>query len=224
MSTSAIPQSDSREAEYAQYRTVSLSAIATLVLGIVSVTGLLIPMLLFLSIIGTLLGVYSVWTLRKRQDEFTGIGLAKTGLSLCLLIGIGGISWNIYEFATEVPEGFERISFYDLKSESDDPKAGPPASAMQFDGKPVFVKGYVYPDQDFGKTKRFVLIPDLKTCCFGGQPDLTDMVEVTLQDPLRVEYSLRLRKLAGTLKVTRNMKRIKNLDGVFYQLDASHLK
>lgn len=223
MSSSTLPQSPEVDPDYAQYRTISLSAIATVVLGILSITGLMIPPLLVLAIIGTLLGIYSVFTLRARQAEFSGLGLAKTGLALCLLIGIGGISWHIYDFATEVPEGFERVSFYDLQSDSDNPKAGPPPAAYALDGKEIFVKGYVYPDQDFGKTKRFVLIPDLKTCCFGGQPDLTDMIEVTLEDPLRVEYSLRLRKLAGKLAVSRVMKKTK-LDGVFYQLKATYLK
>ncbi|MFC1758528.1 hypothetical protein ACFL2H_07135 [Planctomycetota bacterium] len=223
MTSSTLPQSTDIDPDYAQYRTVSLSAIATLVLGILSITGLMIRPLLFFGIVGSLIGTYSVFMLRRRQDEFTGLGLAKSGLALCLLISTGGISWHIFDFATEVPDGFERIRFYDLQSSSDDPKSGPPPSAYALDGKDIFVKGYVYPDQTFGETRRFVLIPDLKTCCFGGQPDLTDMIEVTLQDPLRVKYSLRLHKLAGTLKVSRVMKKTK-LDGVFYQLDASHLK
>ena len=224
MSTSTVPQSDKLSDEYAQYRTVSLSAIATAVIGIISFTGLLIPPLLVLPILGSLFGIYSVFTLRRRQDEFSGLGLAKIGLTLCVVIGISGISWNVYDFATEVPEGFERISFYDLKADPRYPNLPIPPSAMELNGKPIFVKGYIYPDQTFGKTKRFVLIPDLKTCCFGGQPALTDMIEVTLQDPLRVEYSLRLRKLAGELKVSPIKKRIKDLDGVYYQLDASHIK
>ncbi len=219
-----MPQTNDLEAEYAQYRTISLSAIATVVFAIVSITGLLIPPLLVLSVFGTLLGFYSVLTLRNRQDEFTGLGMAKIGLALCLLIGVGGIGWNIYDFATEVPEGFERISFYDLRVDPSYPNWPIPPTALKLNGAPIFVKGYVYPDQDFGKTKRFVLIPDLKTCCFGGQPELTDMIEVTLQDPLRVEYSLRLRKLAGKLKVSPVKKRIKNLDGVYYQLDASYIR
>ncbi|MCA9218124.1 MAG: DUF3299 domain-containing protein [Planctomycetales bacterium] len=224
MSLTTAVQHENVEADYAQYRTLSLSAIATLVLGIVSLTGLLIPPLLFLPVIGALLGLYSVFTLRRRTEEFTGLGVAQAGLALCVLIAVVGIGWNIYDLATEVPEGFQRISFYELQPDPNFPQLPIPPTAMELDGRDIFVKGYVYPDQEFGETKRFVLIPDLKTCCFGGQPELTDMIEVELQDPLRVEYSLKRRKLAGKLKVSPVKKRHAKLDGVYYQLDASYLK
>ena len=61
---------------------------------------------------------------------------------------------------------------------------------MELNGKKIFMKGYVYPDGQRTNIKRFVLVADLGTCCFGGQPKLTHMVEVTLRDPYRVEYSI----------------------------------
>ena len=60
------------------------------------------------------------------------------------------------------------------------------------------------------------------TCCFGGQPKLTDMIEVTLDEPLRIEYSMRKRKLAGIFKVDTQLKAIDGLGGVYYQLQANH--
>ena len=39
------------------------------------------------------------------------------------------------------------------------------------------------------------------TCCFGGEPKLTDMIEVKLEGSLAIEYARRKRKLAGTFKV-----------------------
>ena len=64
----------------------------------------------------------------------------------------------------------------------------------------------------------------MKTCCFGGQPALTDMIEVTLQDPLRVDFSYGRRKLGGILKVSPNKKGVAGLDGVYYQLDADYVR
>ena len=122
MSLTTAVQHENVEADYAQYRTLSLSAIATLVLGIVSLTGLLIPPLLFLPVIGALLGLYSVFTLRRRTEEFTGLGVAQAGLALCVLIAVVGIGWNIYDLATEVPEGFQRISFYELQPDPNFPQ------------------------------------------------------------------------------------------------------
>ena len=64
----------------------------------------------------------------------------------------------------------------------------------------------------------------MKTCCFGGQPKLTDMIEVTLRDPRRVNFSYARRRLAGILKVDPRLKPISGLQGVYYQLDADHVK
>jgi hypothetical protein len=74
------------------------------------------------------------------------------------------------------------------------------------------------------KAKKFILIPDLGTCCFGGQPRLTDMIEVTLTGNQTVKPSLRQIKLAGVLKVDTSLKPVKELQGVFYQLKADYLK
>ena len=68
------------------------------------------------------------------------------------------------------------------------------------------------------------MVPDMKTCCFGGQPALTDMIEVTLRDPLRVDFSYTRRQLGGILKVTPYKKAVSGLDGVYYQLDADYVK
>ena len=87
------------------------------------------------------------------------------------------------------------------------------------------MKGYVHPGVDRRRgIRQFILVPDMKTCCFGGQPKLTDMIEVTLSDPHRVNFSYTRRKLAGVLKVTPFKKTVTGLDGVYYQLDADYVK
>ncbi len=88
----------------------------------------------------------------------------------------------------------------------------------------VFIKGYVYPDGQSSNIKQFVLVPDMGTCCFGGQPKLTDMVQVTLKDPHRIRYSYQLRRLAGVFRVSPYKKSIAGLDGVYYQLEADYVR
>jgi hypothetical protein len=128
------------------------------------------------------------------------------------------------DYATEVPEGYARISFYDLNPADSRAPAFPPPDAVALDGKKVFIKGYVYPDGQSTNIKRFVLIPDLGTCCFGGQPKLTDMVLVTLHDPHRTVYNQRKRKLTGTLRVDTSLKPVAGVNGVFYQLEAESIQ
>jgi hypothetical protein len=45
----------------------------------------------------------------------------------------------------ELPDGYQRIPFASLKSPDGGPET-PPPSALELDGKRVFVKGYMYPD------------------------------------------------------------------------------
>ncbi len=76
-----------------------------------------------------------------------------------------------------------------------------PSSAMALEGKKVFIKGYVYPGREMEGIKTFLLVRDQGDCCFGGNPKITDRIQVTLVDPLRLTYKPRLHKLAGVFHV-----------------------
>jgi hypothetical protein len=134
------------------------------------------------------------------------------------------VAYHATVYATELPPGCQRISFADLQPSKNAPQSPVPPEALDLNGKRVFVKGYVYPDGQQYNIKQFVLVPDMGTCCFGGQPKLTDMIQVTLRDPLRVEFARRLRRLAGTLTVDVRLKPVSGLHGVYYQLDADYVR
>jgi hypothetical protein len=197
-----------------------MSAVVTLILGISSLPVLLVPQLFVIPLTGIALGIYSVLLLRRRIAEFTGLGAAKVGLALCALFLVGGIARGAYVSITEVPEGYVSVKFQELQPDRMHPELPIPPSALELNGKKVFVKGYVYPDGQSSNIKQFVLVPDMGTCCFGGQPKLTDMIQVTLRDPLRIEYSYYRRKLSGEFKVSARKKPVSGLDGVYYELDA----
>ncbi len=210
--------------EYEQYRSLSVAAVATIAIAVLSLAAIVFPSLLFLPLAGVLLGLYAYRKTQVRADELTGQGMATVGLGLCLLIlfGAGGMHWIIY--ATEVPEGYERISFWQLDAGPGQPESSIPPAALELDGKRVFVKGYVFPHTQRLGLKQFVLVGDMGTCCFGGQPKLTDMIEVTLEDPLTINFSYRPRRLAGTFKVNRILKNRSDVGGVCYQLEADYVK
>jgi hypothetical protein len=103
---------------------------------------------------------------------------------------------------------------------------GAAALPLDLDGKRVFIKGYVHPGvSDLGEIRRFILVPDMGTCCFGGQPALTDMVEVRITGERGVRYSQRKRKFAGTFRVAARLKQVAGgLTGGYYELDADYVK
>ena len=72
--------------QYLQYRAVSLSAVTTLILAIVSLPALVFAKLLVLPAIGLALGLYSVVKVGRRRDEFVGLNLARAGVVLCAVV------------------------------------------------------------------------------------------------------------------------------------------
>ena len=206
------------------YKSVSRAAIASTVLGVLGLASFSMAFLLVLSIVGLVFAVLAFSAFRKFPDEITGKSIAKADFAICLSTCILAPTYHFYVYMTEVPEGYARVDFGSLLSPLGKPDF-PPQEAMDLDGKKVFIKGYIHPtSMDTMIAKRFVLVPDLGTCCFGGQPPLTHMIEVSLVGDQHASKSYRKQRLAGTLNVNPNLKPIEGLTGVFYQLRADILK
>jgi hypothetical protein len=208
----------------APYRTVSRAAVFSVVLAVASASSLLSPWMIVVPLCGIVCGVVALGNIKKFPLELSGTGLAKIGLAASAVLGVASPCYHTCIYFTEVPDGYERVSFSTLSTKSYEPDF-PSQNALQLDGKPIFIKGYIHPTSvSSSKAKKFILIPDLGTCCFGGQPRLTDMIEVTLTGNQTVKPSYRKIKLAGVLKVDTEIKPVKELQGVFYQLQADYLQ
>jgi len=223
MSTETILETEPTTEEFYPYRAISKAAVVSLVFGVLSFSVLLSAALLVLPVVGIVFGFIALSSIRRYPQELTGRPATIVGTVLSSLLLIGGIVLHSYIYATEVPPGHVRISFQDLQPTDDSPL---PVSlkALELNGKKVFVKGYVYPDGQQYNIKDFILVKDMGTCCFGGQPPLTHMIEVSLQGSNRVEYAMRKRKLAGTLKVNTRLKPVAGLGGVYFRLDADYVR
>jgi len=206
----------------AHYRAMSTMAIVAMGLGFLSVAAILSATLLILPLCGVIFSVAALTRIRSRPLELTGMPLAVAGLAMSCVMFLGGAILHTVVYVTEVPEGYQRISFFDLQPDKRS-ALHIPESAVNLDGQRIFIKGYVYPGDQRHDLRQFVLVPDMGTCCFGGQPALTDMVEVNLKEPLRVDFSYRKRRLGGILHVDTTLKPISGLNGVYYQLDADYL-
>ncbi len=206
------------------YRSVSRAAIVSLVLGIFGLLSFAAVSLIALPIVGLLSGWLGLRAIKRYPAEFSGRIFARIGLVLSVLTLVAAPAYHAYIYATEVPEGYTRVSFYDLMSAKNAPDV-PTPQALGWNGKPIFIKGYVHPtSMDTAVAKKFVLVPDLGTCCFGGQPPLTHMIEVHLSKDQYAHRNLRKKRLAGTFSVNTYLKPIEGLNGVYYQLQADILK
>lgn len=209
--------------EEEDYRALSATAVASLAAGLLSVLCFLGWSMAILPLLGVLLGLRALWSIRRTPEELTGTRLAIAGVALSVVFFAGGWSWLSYVYLTEVPDGYSRIAFSQLQPDSAVPGQIFPPSALELDGKRVFLKGYVKPGAQSGNIKDFLLVRDLRECCFGDStPKLTDMVLVSLKDPLRADFSLWPRGLAGTLRV--RPEALGRPDSVLYFLEADYLK
>jgi hypothetical protein len=209
---------------YAPYRALSRLVVAGTILGLLGLSAFTAAPLLVLPSLGLVLAFWGLRSIRRYPRELSGRGLAIAAIAGNLLILAGASTLHAVIYATEVPEGAIRISYADLQPIKERPDLPIPPRALELDGKRVFVKGYVYPDGQQYNIRKFIMVPDMGTCCFGGQPKLTDMIEVTLRDPHRTVYSTTKRKLAGILRVDSNLKPVSGLGGVYYQLDADYVR
>jgi len=210
-------------AEYQPYKALSSTAVASLILGVLGLLTFLSPIFGALALVGLVLGVHAMRSIREHQNELTGLGIARLGTLVSLVCLVGGWGWHGYVYATEVPEGFLRISYSELQPEDSAKPGTIPASARQLDGQQVFIKGYVYPGLQTKGIREFVLVRDKGDCCFGGNPKITDRIQVKLKSPLTIDFHDGLFRLAGTFHVGVGAAS-EGLGQAIYHLDADHVR
>lgn len=151
-------------------------------------------------VLATLLGVRAFWKIRASDGELTGTRTATSAIVLGLVSLSVGWGYMAFVFATEVPDGFERISYtqlaFDYLKQREIPE-----EILALDGKRIFVKGYVYPGNQMTGITKFVLCRDSGDCCFGGEPPKTDMIQVALDESQAMDYSQFQTKVWGTFRI-----------------------
>lgn len=223
--TAGAPHLPSEEEPDLAYRSVSKSAILALVCAVFSISAGLSPAFLVFPLAGMLLAVYALRQFRRYPDELTGKSLARGSLVVTALAFVAGIGWQTYCYQTEVPPNYERMSFRQLRPERGTTRPFA-AAAEELDGKRVFIKGYVRPSDQKTNLKNFILVGDFGQCCFGGSPKMTDVIAVSLQNGLTVDYSWSLRHIGGTFRLNRSPRKTaeKEVPQVVYTIEADYLK
>lgn len=210
--------------DFAPYRAMSKMAVISLMFAVLSLPAILFPSMLFLPFLAAVCGIAGIVSVARNPSMMTGKGAATFGLLIGTLIFCGSGGYHGWVYLTEVPEGHERISFGQLKATTSADRV--PETALSLDGKRVYVKGYVHPSvTGMGKIKHFVIVGDMGTCCFGGQPKLTEMIEVTLQTEEGIRYSQYKRGFGGVLRVSQQKRKVAGgLDGGYYELVVDHVR
>ena len=209
-----------------EYRSVSKAAVACLAFAILSVSAFMTQVFVLLPILGVGFGLVAMANFRRYPNELVGKKPAMIGLIVSLVLLVASVSMHAIIYATEVPENYQRISFRDLAPNK---KTSLPFSekAMELHGKQVFIKGYVRPPSGKkNKLSKFIMVGDFGDCCFGGSPDITDVIAVKINIDQTVNYSYGLRRIGGVFKLNPNSVAPdeKEIPRVYYEIDANYVR
>ena len=209
-----------------RYRSLSKPAVASLTFAILGLSSFLHPVFVLLPTLGVGFGLIALASFRRFPDELVGKIPAQIGFFVSLICLVSSVGMHAVIYATEVPEGYQRITYSTLR---DNPKTSLPFAekAKELDGERVFLKGYVRPGVKKKNLKDFILVGDFGDCCFGGNPKITEVVAIHIvDDDKTVNYGFALRRIAGVFRLNPNSKSIREKDvpQVFYEIEADYVK
>lgn len=206
--------------DVAGYRALSGVAIAATALAALAPLAFLDWWLAVIPVLAIVLGSVALGDIARRPGELAGRRLAigaMLGAAACLGGGLARLS---LVYAAELPPGHERLSYVLLQPAEGDPPGAVPESALALDGHAVLLKGYMYPGNDQHGIVNFLLVRDQGECCFGGNPKITDRVNVQLADPRGIDFTTRMVKIAGRFRVRPEGTPAIG-GGVLYHLEAA---
>jgi hypothetical protein len=214
------------ESDY-HYRPIPVLAPATLFLGITALVVFATPMGgILIGVCGLILGTIALVGILHNRTEVGGLKITVVGVSLCAASAVYGGGKLAYDYNTEVPDGYERVSFTAQISKPGlayDKATGQQSiheEVLALDGKKIFLKGFMYPTRKTSGITEFIMAKDNGECCFGGQPQITDMVYVKLDKPLKVDFTDQRVSVAGVFKAGK----VNRAEGLLpiYELEAQH--
>jgi hypothetical protein len=150
--------------------------------------------------------------IRSMPGQLSGATVASVGVVLSTVGLVGGLSYAGYIYATEVPAGYERVAFHELRPDEVEDRNGLIVAnkAQGLEGKNVFIKGFIRPGTTMSRegspvrrhANRFLLVRDNNECCFGDQSKVKyyDQVYVTMSGSQTVDDTRRLVRVGGTLR------------------------
>jgi hypothetical protein len=206
-----------------QYRALSSPAVAAFVFGLLSLTALLDTWLVVVPAVGIVWGLIALRQIRSRRDELSGGGLATCGLAMSCALLFAGPVWVYYDDMSQVPPGYQWISYDDLQPNPKVYGELVPKSALDLEGKKVYIKGFVLAGSKLDGISEFMLVRDAGTCCFGGNPKTTDKIAVSVATPGGMVYMKQMARVSGVFRVAP----ARGPSGeilAFYHLDHAELR
>lgn len=220
------------------YRSVHTFSVLGLLIGALSLVTLLSAntsfettlMLAPIPVIGLIVSLVALRAIIASPEVYTGKPLAQAGLILSAFFLCSGVGYAGYVYSTEVPDGYARTSFIEIKPTDNNKIAGKYMPDEVFEliknQEPVFIKGYIRPDSiKFNQNiTDFLLVRDNQQCCFGdlSKVQFFDQIQINLKSGLTTDFNRGLFRVGGVLTVTPGDPSIGT--PLTYQLNADYVK
>jgi hypothetical protein len=202
------------------YRALYPLAVASVVVGALSILTAVHWSLAIVPLVGAGLGWRAQRQIRRAPEEWTGLGLARLGIGLSIGLWIVGYGWLAFARVREVPCGYQSITYDMLQPDPNAPADPIPQSAVDLQDKRVFVKGYMQPRRQQTGIRDFVLCPSNGECPFCiPNPKRTEMIRVVLQGDLETAYTTHLIGVGGRFQADPS-----DPSGIPYSLEADYLR
>lgn len=217
MSTATLsPGTYTGEDEVLAYRAIHIGAVLGIALAVLLLAFTLVAAssspeacigVSFLNLAPLVCCVWALSRIRREPERYSGQGMARIGLSLSLVLLVGGVGYGGYVYATEVPDGYSRISFNTMKPDELQERGGllVPPDVSSLEGKNVFIKGYIRPDSITVPRgiDQFLLVRDNNQCCFGDMSKIKyyDQILVKMTGDHRVDFSRGVFNIGGVLHI-----------------------
>jgi len=204
----------------ARYRALNPLAVTCTVLGVLSIVTALHWALAVVPLAGIVVGWLAWKQICRAPDEWIGSTLTQVGIGLSAAFWLFGYGWLIFARASEVPFGYQRITYEMLQPDPAKPTEPIPQTALDMQDRKVYIQGYMQPRRTQTGIKEFILCPTNGECPFCiPNPKRTEMVRVVLQGDMETVYTTHPVAAAGRFRVDLN-----DPSGIPYGLEVDYLR
>ncbi len=222
--TEADEQFEIEQEGFEQYRALSSAAVVAFALGVLSFLAMADYWLVAVPIVGVIWAiVIAAAKSAAARRNWTGSWLAWVGLALSLVMLPIGPAYQYHAEAIRIPPGYQPITYDALQPDPNVIGQMIPNSALALNSKKVYMHGFVYAGSDTTGIERFVLCRDAGTCCFGGNPKITDRIVVKLANPGGMIFTKQPVAVAGTFRVSP-AQAPGGIGTAYYHLDNAELR
>jgi hypothetical protein len=203
-----------------QYRALSSTAVISLVFGVLSILTALWWPLAIIPIVGIYLGFRAKDQISKAPGEWTGLVFAKWGIGVSIALWVVGYGYLVVTGATEIPYGYELITYEKLKSDPNKPTELVPEYAKIREDKKVFIRGYMRAGRQHTGIKDFKMSAtkdDCPSCVPVPRP--TDSIHVILKNNATTGFTTHEIGVAGKLHIEPSMP-----GGIPYTLEDAEIR